>query len=210
MVSIEVQSSSDNESSESDEEDVQCIEVSESDTEPEFECDTWDDTCKTVSMTASLPGIQGCMYIFISRYIFLNIYVKWLQYRYFSVHLMPTCLPEPESKQMKLSVELVDNFKEESFVNAFKEAWTKDEAIKEKSHELVVDPFKLCVLQNFLYNTDILDEARQEFNEVPWNHRNMDLYELFQSEDLKKLDNFKHINLVYEFLKNDVMKWVRN
>lgn len=188
--SIEVQSSSDEEEDEENsdsENDVECIEVSESESEPEFDCDNWDNDCKVIpngSFTSDLKGY----------------------------HLMPTCLPEDTAKaakQLKLSVEFSDTFKTPTFIDSFKEVWKSDKPIVESStHEIITEPFKLCVLKNLLHDPSILDNVRQEFNEINWNHRNMDLYELFQSEDLKRLSEFKYINMIYEFLKTDVMNWV--
>lgn len=58
-----------------------------------------------------------------------------------------------------------------------------------------------------MQDAEFLSKIIDEFNEVEWNERSLDLYEFYQSKDLQHI-NLPHLKLLYEFLKEDVMKWV--
>lgn len=123
---------------------------------------------------------------------------------------MPTCARDPEEsdiKRQKLSLEMNSELLDSSFVNNFENIWEQNLPLSNKNLEIIVDPFKVCVIQNFLHNKDLIDEIRQEIYELDFNPRNMDLYEFFQSKDLKYLTS-KHLKNFYEFLETHVMPWV--
>lgn len=123
---------------------------------------------------------------------------------------MPTCARDPEfqsSKRQKFCLEMNTDLLESSFVNNLKDKWKQGISLANKGLELIVDPFKVCVIQDFLQNKELTNDIRQEFYEQDYNQRHMDLYEFFQSKDLKYL-NSEHLKNMYEFLQKDVMKWV--
>lgn len=123
---------------------------------------------------------------------------------------MPTCARDPghhPHKKQRISLEMNSQLLDSGFLNNFKHTWKQNVPSLNKSLEVIVDPFKVCVIQNFLHNNDLVNDIRQEFYELDFNQRNMDLYEFFQSKDLKYL-NSTYLRNFYEFLKNDVMNWV--
>lgn len=125
-------------------------------------------------------------------------------------HLMPTCARDPEeyaNKRQKLSLEMNSEICNSNFMNNFQKTWKQNLALSNKNLEIIVDPFKVCIIQNFLHNKELINDIRQEIYELDFNPRNMDLYEFFQSKDLKYL-NSKHLKNFYEFLEKDVMNWV--
>ncbi|XP_056635786.1 prolyl 3-hydroxylase OGFOD1 [Diorhabda carinulata] len=156
-----------------------------SESEPEIECDLWDQDCKVITSTpSSLIGY----------------------------HLLPTCSRDPEvipRKKSKILPEINNKLLDCNFLKTLQEHWNKNEKFLNADIELIAEPFKVCVIHNFLNNGDVLNDVRQEFNELDWNMRNMDLYEFFQSKDLKYL-NSEYINIIFNFLKTDVMEWVSN
>jgi Rps23 Pro-64 3,4-dihydroxylase Tpa1-like proline 4-hydroxylase len=157
----------------------------ESDSEPEINCDKWDNDCRIVKF--NYPKI--CT----------------------GYHLMPTCSPNPDenpNKKVKLLAEIRTNLLDGDFMKEFQNAWNKNKGFNSNETEIIVDPFKVCVIRNFLDNPHLLNDVRQEFNNIDWNLRSMDLYEFSQSKDLKHLSEHACINSVYQFLQNDVMKWV--
>ncbi|KAJ3642745.1 hypothetical protein Zmor_025502 [Zophobas morio] len=167
--------------SEEEEEDVE----EESESEPEVDCDKWDDDCKIVK-TEPKHSVQG-------------------------YHLMPTCSRNPDEnphKKIKLAPEIRKSLLDVSYKSEFAKSWLKGSEFLRNGTDLVTSPFKVCVVDNFLDNANILGDVRQEFNDVDWNLRSMDLYEFSQSKDLKYLDEHEYITSVYKFLENDVMKWV--
>ncbi|KAF2899753.1 hypothetical protein ILUMI_02531 [Ignelater luminosus] len=133
--------------------------------------------------------------------------------RIYGFHLMPTCIQdpstEPPSKQSKLSLELREALTTSTFADNFKKNWNNHKEFTVDNIELIVDPFKVCVIQNFLKDDFIINKVLEEFNELEWNKRNLDLYEFFQSSDLKHIDS-KYTKIVYEFLKHNVKNWVQN
>lgn len=127
-----------------------------------------------------------------------------------SDHLLPTCARDPEQhskKKQKLSFEINPELLNPNFIKNVKMNWKQNMPLSIKGIEVVVNPFKVCVLQNFLCNKDLMNEIRQEIYELDFNQRNMDLYEFFQSKDLKYL-NSNHLSNFYGFLTKVVMHWV--
>ncbi|XP_050499772.1 prolyl 3-hydroxylase OGFOD1 isoform X1 [Diabrotica virgifera virgifera] len=171
-------------SEESSPDDANYFEES-SGTEPETECELWDHDCKVIPNTpSSLIGY----------------------------HLMPTCSRDPDTipqKKLKISAEIHKNLVRADFFNDLKDHWSKDEKLSSPDVEIITEPFKVCVINKFINNEDVLDNVRQEFNELDWNMRNMDLYEFFQSKDLKYLSS-DYINAIFNFLKGEAMEWVAN
>ncbi|XP_049823656.1 prolyl 3-hydroxylase OGFOD1 isoform X2 [Aethina tumida] len=156
-----------------------------SESEPDLECDIWDDDCKVISKN------------FIDSHIIGR-------------HLMPTCSRNPEEhlcKKMKPTVEINAHLANAPFIQKFKECFKSNTHFLDEHFELISKPFRVCVFNNFLDNPDILKEVRQEFYELDWNNRNMDLYEFFQSKDLKYLTS-DNIKTIHSFLETTVMPWV--
>lgn len=122
---------------------------------------------------------------------------------------MPTCSKNPEeSKKPELSPEINSHFLKESYLNEFKSNWNKNKEFQLDNTKLITNPFKVCLINNFLQNANFLNDIRQEFNEIDWNVRSLDLYEFFQSKDLKNLTELPNINSLYKFLQSEVMEWV--
>lgn len=90
----------------------------------------------------------------------------------------------------------------------FRMNWKSDNDFTSKDFELTLNPFKFCTTQNFVSNESILDNIRQEFDDLSWNKLNLDLFEFFRSKDLKNIDS-TYLSIMYEFLNTDVLQWVR-
>lgn len=125
---------------------------------------------------------------------------------------MPTCPNDPELQPFKKeeceSPELRKTLKDDVFESKFQCSWKSKSCFNVNDVELITNPFDVCVIQNVLEDPSFLSRIRDEFNEVEWNKRNLDLYEFFQSKDLQHIDNLKSIRKAYDFLKNDIMPWV--
>lgn len=113
----------------------------------------------------------------------------------------------PPEKKSKLCLEINKEFNENDFIKEFQENWNKDQSMITKDVELCIDPFKLCILQNFVSDHVFLNELRLHFNEIAWNKRNLDLYEFYQSKSLKSTDS-EYLKTIYDFLNDDVRQWV--
>lgn len=124
---------------------------------------------------------------------------------------MPTCSRDPDlnpSKKQKVTFDINKELLDIKFVTEFQDKWQNNTKFLKKNVELLNDPFKLCIVNNFIENVDLLSNLREEMYELDWNNRNMDLYEFYQSKDLKYLLNYKYLQLIYTFLKTNVIKWV--
>lgn len=172
---------SDEESDESSD-SVQWVEE-ESESEPDLDCDHWDDDCTICDLKPSTKLIQG-------------------------YHLMPTCIRDLPEKRMKMSAELNDVFCNSEYVQKLCDNFQNGNAFIDKECEMILDPWKVLVCNDVVSNVDVLNNVREEFNEISWNERKMDLYEFFQSRDLRKEQGFKNINCIYELIKGDLMKFV--
>lgn len=129
---------------------------------------------------------------------------------FFLDHLMPTCEPEPSlrtPKQLKLAPELRPSLTDLSFMSQFKNCYDSREKYVKNNLELIQKPFQVCVVKNFLENKKLLEDVREELNDLVWHKRSLDLYEFFQSPDLKNVD-FKFVGIMYEFIKTEVKDWV--
>ncbi|XP_066157201.1 prolyl 3-hydroxylase sudestada1 [Euwallacea fornicatus] len=161
-------------------------ESSESETEPEG--NLWDVDCKILSLPSVTNGLIGC-------------------------HLMPTCENDQDlhpKKKLKLQPSLREDLLSKPSINALQNNWKSNNSFVGQSLEIISSPFKVCIVKDLLDNTSFLNELREKFyNEVSFRMRSLDLYEFFQSTDLKHLvDLAEPIRAIYEFLKNDLMTWV--
>ncbi|KAF7279201.1 hypothetical protein GWI33_007607 [Rhynchophorus ferrugineus] len=154
-----------------------------SESEPELECEDWDKDCKILAGFSRFQSITGC-------------------------HLMPTCgySDEPCNKKKK-EQPLSIRPKLKSSVSDFQKSWLGDTPISNENFDLITDPFKVSVTKEMVEDATFLDKLRWELYNVNLNVRNMDLYEFFQSKDLKYL-NLPEVTRFYDFLKSDVMNWV--
>lgn len=125
---------------------------------------------------------------------------------------MPTCTRNPDDapapKRHKLSVEIRDRLLTQQFIDDFKQKWHENAKFNADKVEVITDPFHICVINDFLDNGLLLDAVRNEFYELDWNVRSMDLFEFFQSKDLKYLGSSAMISALHRFLERDVMNWV--
>nr|XP_023022848.1 prolyl 3-hydroxylase sudestada1 [Leptinotarsa decemlineata] len=176
----ESEDESDNSGSDSSKEEEISYYEESSASEPEIECCNWDDDCRVVSTHESVTS---------------------------GYHLMPTCHRDPDGrpvKKQKVTPEIT-----KTLLDELKKCWSCNKNLQNNHFELIVEPFKVCVINNLIENSHLLDDIRNEFYELDWNTRNMDLYEFFQSKDLKYLTS-EHIRNMFDFLKGDLMQWVMN
>lgn len=124
---------------------------------------------------------------------------------------MPTCANDPALCETQKQVEPIPELRayllDSKFISDFQTCWKNSKEMEANDVEIVTEPFDCCIVKNFLQDSSFFNHIRDEFNDINWNQRNMDLYEFFQSQDLKNTD-LAYIRNVYQFLKDDVMPWV--
>lgn len=174
-------SSSDSDSSSSSEGVVWLDEESES--EAEIECEYWDRDCIVLHKDTSKSNFRG-------------------------YHLSPTCSLAPEELTRVQHVpELNMNLQNTNTILNIQTNWENQNAFNDAGIEIITDPWRACVVSDFLQNPTILNDLRQDFNDVKWHRRTLDLYEFFQSDDLEKV-NLQHVKKIYDFICGDLKSWV--
>lgn len=104
-----------------------------------------------------------------------------------------------------------DLYTESNLLNKFNEHW-KDEnklEIDEKENKLYKNPFKICILQNFIDNDEkIIEKIAEEMSTCEWTRKQMDLYEF--SQVMIDRDDFQlpYLKSFYQFLYSTVMPWM--
>ncbi|XP_066258188.1 prolyl 3-hydroxylase sudestada1 [Euwallacea similis] len=169
-----------------DEESITYFEES-SESETELECNLWDADCKILSLPLVTCGLIGC-------------------------HLMPTCENDQDlhpKKRPKLQPNLRDDLLTKASINTLQNNWKSNNSFVSQTVEIISSPFKVCIIKDLLDSTSFLNDLREKFyDEVSFRMRSLDLYEFFQSIDLKHLTDSEPIRAIYKFLKNDLMTWV--
>lgn len=120
--------------------------------------------------------------------------------------MFPT-VTAPALKKARFSLEINDSLTTDNFVKEFQEKWNTNQTLNMQNAELITDPFKFCIFQNYVSDKIFLDNIRLFFNEIDWNKRNLDLYEFFQSKTLKNSDK-ECLTEIYNFLNENVREWV--
>lgn len=117
-------------------------------------------------------------------------------------------LPVAKRKCINSLPEIRSDLTEEKFIDDLKETSAKGTTSQTLNYAFYSDPFSVYVLKNFLDDEEFLLRMKEEFNEVVWRMRWLDLYEFFQSEDLRRT-KLRHLSLFYNYLKDTVMPYVR-
>lgn len=69
------------------------------------------------------------------------------------------------------------------------------------------EPFHIASIENFISDESALQYLYKDMQNLKWNCKKMDLYELSQSPDLSTLSS-KYLQYFFIFLKTDVLKWM--
>lgn len=96
----------------------------------------------------------------------------------------------------------------QELIDRLKSHWQDCKDLKSDEVTLTSEPFRLCLLHNFLSNPDIINNIVDDMNTLDWSRKKMDLYEFHQTADLASLTWQRSIRGIYELLKTQVMSWV--
>ncbi|XP_055614004.1 prolyl 3-hydroxylase sudestada1, partial [Uranotaenia lowii] len=114
------------------------------------------------------------------------------------------------SKLQKLE-ELVTincSYREQSFRGQFSKAWAGSESLGKDNFLLKNEPFQLAVLQKFLHEDEqealVTKALEQEFSDMEWKRKQMDLYEFYQTTDLCAVQK-KYLSAFYKNLNERVL-----
>ncbi|CAG9763902.1 unnamed protein product [Ceutorhynchus assimilis] len=116
-------------------------------------------------------------------------------------HLMPTCTALSQ-KRFRRCFTIRSEISQASIKNNYK----ADKQLKSDNFELIIQPFKVCVINNFIENFWI-EKFVTSLYDLDFNLRHLDLYEFFQSRDLKHYNSDTMVTF-YKFLIDDVKQWV--
>lgn len=89
-------------------------------------------------------------------------------------------------------------------------AWQNKNALLDaaKEFEILVTPFQIGILQNFLNDEKTILNLLKEINMVEWNRLQMDMYEFYQTTDLFNIES-PYLNRFYNCLKNTIMPYLQ-
>ncbi|CAB3246957.1 unnamed protein product [Arctia plantaginis] len=86
--------------------------------------------------------------------------------------------------------------------------WKEQKDFSNEAVTLTCEPFRLCLLHDFLSNPEMINNIVDDMNTLDWSRKKMDLYEFHQTADLASLTWQRSIRGIYELLKTEVMSWV--
>lgn len=106
---------------------------------------------------------------------------------------------------LTLNAELLSD----TFVSAFHKNWHTNAVmnIEKPTVYLHQHPFKICVIQEFLSNANLLKSIVDEMQMIEWQRKQMDLYEFYQSADLCGT-TLPYLNQFYNLLKLHILPWM--
>ncbi|XP_075982063.1 prolyl 3-hydroxylase sud1 [Anticarsia gemmatalis] len=100
------------------------------------------------------------------------------------------------------------NIKSQELIDRLSLHWNEQKDFKSGEVTLTCEPFRLCLLQDFLANPEMINNIVDDMNTLDWSRKKMDLYEFHQTADLASLTWQRSIRGIYELLKTEVMSWV--
>uniref|UniRef100_A0A2A4IZQ9 Uncharacterized protein n=1 Tax=Heliothis virescens TaxID=7102 RepID=A0A2A4IZQ9_HELVI len=98
-------------------------------------------------------------------------------------------------------------FKSEDLIERLQTHWKDMKDMKSSELTLTCEPFRLCLLHDFLANSEMINNIVDDMNTLDWSRKKMDLYEFHQTADLASLTWQRSIRGIYELLKTEVMSW---
>lgn len=109
------------------------------------------------------------------------------------------------------------NLTSDKFMEDFNTKWLASDGknscqkFNHDSVKLFSDPFKLCVISDFLENSSFVQEIVDEMCQMEWHRKQMDLYEFHQTSDLANLSsNAKPaLKSFYNMLLNNMLPWMK-
>ncbi|XP_034950365.1 prolyl 3-hydroxylase OGFOD1 [Chelonus insularis] len=114
----------------------------------------------------------------------------------------------PKLKKFKHSI-LSDHVESQEFQEIFRKHWLNQMSIKTKNLEIIVEPFRVCKISNFIRSESFMDDLKSELSEVQSKRLTMDLYQFEQTNDLANYctDN---IGIFHETFKTTMVTWMEN
>lgn len=113
---------------------------------------------------------------------------------------------EPECKRFKHSI-ISEHMCQPAFQELFHKHWNRHTAVKTGDLEVIVEPFRICRISNFLKNEEFMDEIKNELLDVKSRRNSIDLYQFEQSNDLARVDS-QNLKTLYETFQTDLVDWM--
>ncbi|KAJ8721125.1 hypothetical protein PYW08_006590 [Mythimna loreyi] len=98
--------------------------------------------------------------------------------------------------------------KSQELIERLQTHWSEQKDMKSPEVSLTCEPFRLCLLHDFLANPEMINNIVDDMNTLDWSRKKLDLYEFHQTADLASLTWQRSIRGIYELLKTEVMSWV--
>uniref|UniRef100_A0A2H1WUM9 uS12 prolyl 3-hydroxylase n=1 Tax=Spodoptera frugiperda TaxID=7108 RepID=A0A2H1WUM9_SPOFR len=98
--------------------------------------------------------------------------------------------------------------KSQELLDRLQTHWKQLKDLDTPEVKLTCEPFRVCLLHDFLANPEMINNIVDDMNTLDWSRKKMDLYEFHQTADLASLTWQRSIRGIYELLKTEVMSWV--
>lgn len=91
-----------------------------------------------------------------------------------------------------------------------KYAWKNEQTLFDfnKKYEILVKPFKIGILQDFLDDEKLIFNLIKEINESEWKRLHMDMYEFYQTTDLFNVKSL-YLTRFYKYLHDMIMPYLQ-
>lgn len=95
-------------------------------------------------------------------------------------------------------------------MKVLKRAWKNKQSLFDvsKKYEILVKPFQIGIVQDFLEDEKIIFNLIKEINEIEWKRLHMDMYEFYQTTDLFNVNSL-YLAQFYKYLQDMIMPYLQ-
>ncbi|XP_011301069.1 prolyl 3-hydroxylase OGFOD1-like [Fopius arisanus] len=114
---------------------------------------------------------------------------------------------EPKSKKFRASI-LNESMNSIAIQFLFKSWWHSYSPCKATALEVIVFPFRVCKISNFLKCEKFLENLKSELSAIETNRLESDLFSFEQTSDLANVDT-ENIRQLHQVFVNDLRLWIK-
>ncbi|XP_064626041.1 prolyl 3-hydroxylase OGFOD1-like [Lineus longissimus] len=111
--------------------------------------------------------------------------------------------------KLALTTGLNPQYVQPEFIHKLGESFQANCAYTDETQTIIYnDPFRCCVLPNFIKDERFLEGLKDELLDQIFYEKNNDLYKFQQTDDLRKISS-PHVRALRKFLYSDFLAWLR-
>lgn len=112
------------------------------------------------------------------------------------------------SKNQETTFVLEKSLTGSKFIAKFPECWNKNKTMDSPAVKLLNEPFQVGTVKELISDKMLINGLVEEMQQLTWNRKQMDLYELYQTTDLANIQS-NYLSKFYEFLNTSVLHWMQ-